>query len=45
MFYELHTSKWSLEMIAENFQDWLYQSCIERDKEEREKEEEEELTS
>jgi len=26
-------------MICENFKDWLYQSCIERDKEEREKSE------
>ena len=36
MFYKLHTDQWSLKMICENFKDWLYQSCIERDKEERE---------
>ena len=36
MFYDLHTSKWGLKMIAENFQDWLYQGCVERDKERRE---------
>jgi len=40
MFYKLHTSQWSLKMICENFEDWIYQSCIERDKEEREEAEE-----
>ncbi len=38
MFFNLHTSKWSLKMIAENFKDWIYQSCVERDEEKREKE-------
>jgi hypothetical protein len=37
MFYNLPTKKWSFKMIAENFQDWLLQGCIERDAEKREK--------
>lgn len=42
MFYhDIHTTRWSLKMISENFQDWLYQSCIERDKEKRDKEKKE----
>ena len=37
MFFNKPVEKWSLQEIAENFQDWLYQSCIERDKEKRDK--------
>ena len=32
MFHDLSTKSWSLKMICENFEDWLLQGCLERDR-------------
>ena len=37
MFYDLPTDQWSLKMIFENFNDWIFQGCTEREAEERKK--------
>ena len=37
MFYNLPTNRWSLKMIFDNFQDYLYQGLVEREAEERSK--------
>ena len=41
MFYNKLIKEWSLQEIFENFEDWIYQGCTERDKEKRDKEKQE----
>lgn len=31
MFFNIPTSQWSLDMIANNFADWIFQGCVERE--------------
>jgi len=40
MFIDIPTGKWSLKQICENFQDWLLQGCLERDRADEQKVEE-----